>query len=54
MEDLILFTFVLLEATTIPLYQKNKIKLYVHTIDDKVIYFGKKCTFQNLIIDLQD
>lgn len=32
--------FSILEATTIPLYLKNKIKLYVHTIDDKVIYFG--------------
>ena len=33
--------FSILEATTIPLYLKNKIKLYVHTIDDKVISFGK-------------
>ena len=33
--------FSILEATTIPLYLKNKIKLYVHTIDDKVIYFGQ-------------
>ena len=32
--------FCILEATTIPLYQKNKIKIYIHTIDDKVIYFG--------------
>lgn len=32
--------FSILEATTIPLYQKNKIKLYVHTVDDKVISFG--------------
>ncbi len=30
----------ILEATTIPLYKKNKIKVYIHTIDDKVIYFG--------------
>ena len=33
--------FSILEATTIPLYHKNKFKLYVHTIDDKVIYFGQ-------------
>ncbi len=33
--------FSILEATTIPLYQKNEIKLYVHTIDDKVISFGE-------------
>ena len=33
--------FSILEATTIPLYLENKIKLYVHTIDDKVISFGK-------------
>jgi rRNA small subunit pseudouridine methyltransferase Nep1 len=32
--------FCILEATTIPLYTKNKIKIYIHTIDDKVIYFG--------------
>jgi len=32
--------FCILEATTIPLYQKNKIKIYIHTTDDKVIYFG--------------
>ncbi|MDH3361870.1 MAG: ribosome biogenesis protein [Nitrosopumilus sp.] len=32
--------FLILEATTIPLYLKNKMKLYVHTIDDKVISFG--------------
>ena len=32
--------FCILEATTIPLYEKNKIKIYIHTIDDKVIYFG--------------
>ncbi len=32
--------FSILEATTIPLYKKNKIKIYIHTIDDKVIYFG--------------
>jgi len=30
----------ILEATSIPLYKKNKIKIYIHTIDDKVIYFG--------------
>ncbi|RMW37925.1 MAG: ribosome biogenesis protein [Nitrosopumilus sp.] len=33
--------FSILEATTIPLYLKNKMKLYIHTIDDKVIYFGQ-------------
>jgi len=33
--------FSILEATTIPLYLKNKIKLYVHTLDDKVISFGE-------------
>jgi len=33
--------FSILEATTIPLYFQNKIKLYVHTIDDKVISFGQ-------------
>ncbi|MDH3677075.1 MAG: ribosome biogenesis protein [Nitrosopumilus sp.] len=33
--------FCILEATTIPLYEKNKIKIYLHTIDDKVIYFGE-------------
>jgi rRNA small subunit pseudouridine methyltransferase Nep1 len=30
-----------LEATTIPLYLQNKIKIYIHTIDDKVIYIGE-------------
>ena len=35
-----LIHFCILEATTIPLYQKNEIKIYIHTIDDKVIYFG--------------
>ncbi len=33
--------FCILEATTIPLYKKNKIKIYIHTIDDKVIYYGE-------------
>jgi rRNA small subunit pseudouridine methyltransferase Nep1 len=33
--------FSILEATTIPLYLQNKMKLYVHTIDDKIISFGK-------------
>ncbi|MFQ5781935.1 MAG: ribosome biogenesis protein [Nitrosopumilus sp.] len=33
--------FSILEATTIPLYHKNKIKFFVHTIDDKVIYFSQ-------------
>ena len=33
--------FSILEATTIPLYLQNKIKLYVHTLNDKVISFGE-------------
>ena len=33
--------FSILEAITIPLYIQNKLNLFVHTIDDKVIYFGK-------------
>jgi rRNA small subunit pseudouridine methyltransferase Nep1 len=33
--------FSILEATTIPLYLQNKIKIYVHTIGDKVIYIGQ-------------
>ena len=33
--------FSILEATTIPLYLQNKIKLFVHTVDDKVISFGE-------------
>ncbi|AJW69954.1 ribosome biogenesis protein [Nitrosopumilus adriaticus] len=33
--------FSILEATTIPLYLQNKIKIYIHTVDDKVIYFGQ-------------
>ncbi|QLH03577.1 ribosome biogenesis protein [Nitrosopumilus cobalaminigenes] len=33
--------FSILEATTIPLYLKNKMKLYVHTVDGRVISFGK-------------
>lgn len=32
--------FCILEAATIPLYEKNEIKIYIHTINDKVIYFG--------------
>ena len=32
--------FSILEATTIPLYYQNKLNLFVHTIDDKVIRFG--------------
>ncbi len=31
----------LLEACTIPLYLENKIMIYLHTIDDKVIFVGK-------------
>ena len=33
--------FSILEATTIPLYYENKLDLFVHTIDNKVIHFGK-------------
>ena len=33
--------FSILEATTIPLYLQNKMKLFVHTVDDKVISFGE-------------
>ena len=36
-----LIHFSILEATTIPLYLENKLNLFVHTIDDKVIRFGK-------------
>jgi rRNA small subunit pseudouridine methyltransferase Nep1 len=32
--------FSILESTTIPLFLKNKMNLYVHTIDDKVIRFS--------------
>jgi rRNA small subunit pseudouridine methyltransferase Nep1 len=31
----------LLEACTIPLYYEKKITIYVHTIEDKVIFIGK-------------
>jgi rRNA small subunit pseudouridine methyltransferase Nep1 len=33
--------FSILEATTIPLYFQNKVKLFVHTVDDKIISFGE-------------
>ena len=33
--------FSILEATTIPLYFQNKMKLFVHTVDDKIISFGE-------------
>lgn len=33
--------FSLLAATSIPLYFEKKIKIYVHTIDDKVIFIGE-------------
>ena len=33
--------FSILEAITIPLYYQNKLNLFVHTIDNKVIHFGK-------------
>ncbi len=32
----------LLEACTIPLYHENKIKVFLHTQDDKVIFIGEK------------
>ena len=32
--------FCLLEACTIPLYEEDEIAVYVHTIDDKVIFVG--------------
>jgi len=33
--------FSILEATTIPLYLQNKMKFFIHTLDDKVISFGQ-------------
>ena len=33
--------FSILEATTIPLYFENKIKIFIHTINDKVISIGE-------------
>ena len=33
--------FSILEATTIPLYYQNNLNLFVHTVDNKVIRFGK-------------
>jgi rRNA small subunit pseudouridine methyltransferase Nep1 len=36
-----LIHFCLLEACSIPLYFENKIRVFVHTIDDKVILVGK-------------
>ena len=33
--------FSILEATTIPLYYENKIKIFIHTINDKVITVGE-------------
>jgi rRNA small subunit pseudouridine methyltransferase Nep1 len=36
-----LIHFCLLEACSIPLYFENKIQVFVHTIDDKVIFIGK-------------
>ncbi|MCV0393458.1 MAG: ribosome biogenesis protein [Nitrosopumilus sp.] len=33
--------FSILEATTIPLYYENKIKIFIHTINDKVISIGE-------------
>ena len=36
-----LIHFCLLEACSIPLYFKNKLRIYVHTIDDKVVFLGE-------------
>jgi len=36
-----LIHFSILEATTIPLYFENKIKIFIHTINDKVISIGE-------------
>lgn len=36
-----LIHFCLLEACSIPLYFENKLRIYVHTIDDKVIFLGE-------------
>jgi len=33
--------FSILEATTIPLYSQNKVKIFIHTIDDNVISIGE-------------
>lgn len=33
--------FCLLECCTIPLYFENKLDVYIHTIDDKVIFIGE-------------
>lgn len=33
--------FCLLEACSIPLYFENKLRIYVHTIDDRVIFLGE-------------
>ena len=33
--------FCLLEACSIPLYFENKLRIYIHTIDDKVIFLGE-------------
>ena len=37
--------FSLLECCSIPLYWENKVNVYVHTIDDKTIFIGKKVRF---------
>ncbi len=36
-----LIHFSLLEACSIPLYYENKMNIFVHTIDDKVIFLGQ-------------
>ena len=33
--------FSVLEATSIPLYHKNRINIFIHTINDKVIHLGQ-------------
>ena len=51
--------FALLEATSTPLYQKNLLKVYIHTIANKVIFLGENVRlpksyfrFEGLIEDL--
>ena len=40
-EDLISFIFLYWRQLQFHLYLQNKIKIYIHTIDDKVIYIGE-------------
>ena len=41
--------FSILEATTIPLYFENKIQIFIHTINDKVIRLGKNVRIPKII-----